>query len=562
MSSVPRKWARALAALLASALLGVLVPPAAALPVLRVRAETRLELRAEVRGGRSAADLVLQGHLRDDRGAGLRRSPIVLALVDPASDETLLEREVSTENDGSFALTLALRDLPSIQSRLATGEVRATARFLESAHHGPIFVERDVDPARVPLRLHVEVTGGGEVDLDAEALTVRVRASSSEGGAALPIELRSETELLQSAGTGPDGVVEFQLEPAILGPPGSGRIIARSPGDALRAGAQTEVPIVRVRAPSLSLGAPDEERWLLAGELRDRGGPLGGEAVGVYLEGEHFATVLTDADGRFTLDLDSRRAESDAPLMVEAHFDGSGPGHPPTRSPPLLLSPPASAPLGATWIVLALLLGASGVALAARKRPDESLERARPARPGAELSPPHVGAKSNSVRIETFSLHDESTIEVEVRVKAASGGPSTSHASERGVVSLELPDGRHRLEVRAPGFVPVELDLSCPHSGAYTRVRVRLERWRERALRVLRERALPWLGEDGWQSTTVHALADRHDAPRPLRELAARIEPLVYAEDGADAEALRALEQERATLPDAERSLTRSSTEV
>lgn len=511
---------------------------AAALPVLRVRAETRLELRAEVEGGER---LVLQGHLRDDRGAGLRRSPVELALLPQGSDEALHEEEVLTRPDGSFRVELAVRSIPRIRAVLERGEIRATARFRESAHHGAIFVERPIDPSRVPLRLHVEVTGGGAIDLDGDTVRVRIRADSDRGGTGLSVELRSELGELDEQATDDEGVAEFTIDPAQVGPPGSGRLIARSAGDQTRAGAQTEVPIVRVRRATLTLEEAESGRdaQVVHGTLRDSAGPLAAEAVGLYVDDRHFTTVLTDAAGAFQATLP--HGEADTARTAEARFDGSGPGHPPAISNSLALPPPPPAGAQLGWVILALVLGGLGMRLATRRRPDTVRDMPELRRRGAELSSGRRIPKTCRVRLEVTSLRDGEAIDAEI---AFAGPENWAERTERGVLARELPEGRYRVVVRASGWAPEELEVITPHTGSYSDVRVRLERWRERALRVLRERAMPWLGEDGWQSTTVHALSARADAPDELRELAAEVEPMVYGSEGASAEDLDRLRDE------------------
>ncbi|MCZ7678464.1 MAG: carboxypeptidase-like regulatory domain-containing protein [Sandaracinaceae bacterium] len=259
-------------------------------PTVRVRAQTRLELQV----GRTEGGVAVTGTLRDDLGEPLPDRAIELRVRDEAGQSRGMRR-AATDAAGRVTASFPLE----------TGSYRVTARWSGDDGHDAVEVQQPVDLDRAYVRLSVVVGHGGRLDLDAPSHEVEVTATSAEGGAGLVVEVRDELDAeLARATTDARGAARLSLASRALGPPAAGRLVVRTAGDARRARAQTEVPVVRFRTTSIAMSAAPRrvtrgERVEIEGRLFDSQGPLARRAVGVFADEIHLATVLTDDDGRF-----------------------------------------------------------------------------------------------------------------------------------------------------------------------------------------------------------------------------------------------------------------------
>ncbi|MCS6799540.1 MAG: hypothetical protein NZ898_13630, partial [Myxococcota bacterium] len=340
---------------------------------LRVRAESRIELRAEADGSL----LLVQGTLRDERAHPLAGRFVRIEGHDTTGSVFVETRR--TDRSGRFA------------ARLPADVRTVEARFDGDEHHDPARATRSIDPARAEVSLEVAVPDE-IVDLDRPHHEVTVRARSAAGAAALPITVLDEMgRVLAEGRTDAEGVMRVAVATRRLGPPGPGRIVARTNGDRRRAEAQTEVPVLRVLRSRLTLRANrrDDGTVALHGTLGTARGPSPSAPVGLWDGQRLIATVLTDAAGRYHFALP---APGDGEtLEIEARHEGDPPGLLPSRSGVVRLGGPAYDEPTSAWrwtptaigALLGLLLGA--LAIRARRRMPST--RSSPSRtPGFELA--------------------------------------------------------------------------------------------------------------------------------------------------------------------------------
>lgn len=214
--------------------------PAAAQPMVVVRAEARIELRAAHEDG----TIAVHGTLVDDLGEPMARRSVVVGIHQP-DGRTLRTARRTTDAEGAFSLTVA-------------GEptrYTLTASYEGDDYHPRLSVERQADLSRSPTRLRLDV-GDGRIDLDADSHAIGIDARGPHGGGGLPIAILDELgrELAEGVTDG-EGHLDLRLPSRALGEPGAGRIVARTAGDARRAEARVEAPIVRYRRATLTLEA-------------------------------------------------------------------------------------------------------------------------------------------------------------------------------------------------------------------------------------------------------------------------------------------------------------------
>src|SRR5688500_12960904 len=213
---------------------------AEAQPRVRVRAESRSELRT-----RRLPDAgVVAGVLRDDPGEPLPARPVQIRLEAVGGNGYAIREETLTDTRGEFRL----------EATLPIGEYILRATFREDDVYQRFEAQRRLDLHRADVRLSIH--GGGSLDLDEALHPIEVTAQSAEGGAGLQIQLLDELDRPLAEGTTDARAhVSFVLHASVLGPPGAGRLKARSRPDDRHAEAQTEVLIVRFRQTFLLLRA-------------------------------------------------------------------------------------------------------------------------------------------------------------------------------------------------------------------------------------------------------------------------------------------------------------------
>jgi len=521
---------------------------AGAQPVVRVRAETRIELRAERRPARVA----IVGTLRDDLGSALPDRAVDLRAI-PADPAFATARViVRTSTDGSFEGELAL----------PTGAYTLRALFEGDDDQERVEVERPLDLDHAEVRLEVVVPSGGRIDLDRAGVDVEVTARSTEGGAGIGIELVDELDRpLGSARTDARGLARLHVPARALGGPGAGRLVVRSHADARRAQAQTEVPVVRYRATRVSLSASVRQGTpgdavVLRGRLSDSAGPLDRKAIGIFVAGAHHATVLSRSDGTFSVptELDDGQAGR---WVVQARFDSDAPWRGSSRSAELTID--VSSTNSAPWLALGVcsLLSLLLLWLIARRSP----RRAAPERAVSIVPQPPgvVAARRRRLGADRFDLSgvvldvrgDEPIPSAEVTLETAAG-PLRVPVDALGAFGLAaVPGGSATLEVIAPGYGAVRASFAFPHRGECSDLVVRLESLRGRALAALLPIAQAIApgrrGVGVWTPRELVRRAGRAQAAA-LEQLAADVERAGWGREPPTADGVARIEREAGEL--------------
>ena len=510
---------------------------AAAQPRVRVRAESRIELRTERPD--APGSVLLQGVLRDDLGAPLPGREVELQVR--SAQGTALRATRRTDRDGAFEVELELAEGDRYQ---------VTAAFAGDAGHERLRVERGLDLARAETHVTMEVPDRGRIDLDRESHEVGVRVRTPLGGGGLPVELLDELDRPLARGTtDADGRALFVVASEALGAPGPGRLKARTPGDRRRADAQTEVPIVRVRAPRLTLEASPLEGTVgdsiaVEGGLEDSHGPLPDRAVGLFLGDAHVETVLTDAEGRFRASLVLGHAHAPAAELA-ARFESDTSGRPSVESDRLRLSVRAPRTLRWLWSLVPLALTGLLLLLAGtRERRRESL---RPAPPQAGVT---KAARSRSrpadARLVGQLLGHRDGRPLAGRLELSREGEAIGDSlpiGPDGRFEAQLGPGRWNVRFEAEGHAPHALTIDVPHRGEWAGVRVRLETWRARALALFRDVATDALPGMPFDERTLRELQGDTSVPADVRALGRAVERAFYAADAPDASLVAELER-------------------
>jgi len=519
---------------------------ASAQPIVRVRAESRIELRTERRDGR----VVVVGVLRDDLGEALADREVMLHAR--SADAVYRERRtVRTDTEGKLNAEFAL----------PLGAYRLGATFVGDPDHERVEVERSLDLDRADVRLRVTVPEHGRLRLDVAEHLVDVVAVSDAGGGGLHVELSDE--LGRSLGTGTSdaaGRVRFVVRSEQLGPPAAGRIVARGAADALRADAQTEVPVVRVSptrlglsiaATHVQLGEPIRAR----GRLVDHAGrALPREAVGLFDRSEHLATVLTGEDGAFDVRVEATR---EGALQLEARYDSDAPWRDSSASARVRVDV-----AGASGGPLGWLLGTVGVTalvlivLGSRGRRRAAL--ARPPAPAVRNAGIEAGARRGRAdRVDVggnvIDLRDDEPVSgalVTLHAGGADAAIAESTCDAAGAFAIaELAPGAYELRVACAGYASVTHALVVPHRGEWSAVRVRLDSLRDRALDAVAPIAAEILPQRAWGTATPREVLERARAKGPppsgLPDLVARAERAAYAAAPPTSADLEATERAR-----------------
>jgi hypothetical protein len=509
---------------------------ALAQPRVHVLATTRFELRVQHQPKGAA----IEGMLLDDTGGRLGGRTIDVALERDDRDTTRW-RSIRTRRDGSFRTTL------NLDSALG----RARARFAGDADHAPSEVTQSFDLRQLSVVLRVLEPREARLDLDAIGQPIVVQAEvidegSSAGGEALEIAIADERGSALAQGvTGRDGVLRTDLQTALLGGPGMGRLVVSTRGDALRAAAQTELSVLRFVHSALRLQASiDRERGrvVIEGVLRARSGPLGERAIGLFDAEHHLATVWTDREGRF------RHAGVRLPeagtkpqtARLQARFDSDTVWLTSTRSQPISLRlVPEPAP-SAWWFVATLSASGFGLWVLGRRAPRRFADpRATPpAWPGLVPAPTaQRGSRPSRTISGTVIDHERhhGIAQASLALEHSDGPRLAVHADSAGAfASPELAPGTWTLCATATDYGPLRETLQIPHRGEWSSCQVRLENLRSLALRAYKPiaiRSLPaaelW-GRWTPRETLDHAIENR-SAGEALAQLTLRVELATYA---------------------------------
>lgn len=256
--------------ILPAILLGALiVSPAYAAPRLRVRGTPRLD----VDGYRQRGELVIDGRLADDLGAGVPERVVRISASHGADAASLhaarpcaagakvhaagLAATTATDDAGRFCISAPL---PIAAYAV---EIGAPGSELLGAAHARL----DVDLSKHSVRLRFDPEPS-VLSLDAPPATIDVIAESYDderGPPPVPLALVLSTEAgaIARASTGAGGRALFAVAGSALGPPGRGALVVSFAGDPDTAPAAHAAPIQRnarvmLSPPSDAQGTPED----------------------------------------------------------------------------------------------------------------------------------------------------------------------------------------------------------------------------------------------------------------------------------------------------------------
>jgi hypothetical protein len=502
--------------------------PALAEPVVRIRADSRIEL------GVTHLDvgMSITGALRDELGHGLPSRTLALSAIPLDAPDAPFETTVRTNSGGEFSLEIAD----------ANHDYRLLASFEGDVGHRGVRVERSVERARADVRLELRVAAGSVLDLDTREVGLAAIAESDAGGAGITLRLSDETGAeLARAQTDARGHAHFLVSTERFGPPGTGLLRVESLRDERHAEAQTEARIIRSRKIRVDLQTERERievgnELAIVGMVRTGAGPCPNLPVGLFLGTEHVRTVMTGDDGGF----DARISVEGVPraTAVSARVEADPSGAHNAAEALRAVEVVAPEPLPLTWI-LGLLGGTVALTLAAARlrRVRHSLEHMPTAlvEPSGVTRPSDGGARYVLSGIVTDALN----------VAIAGARLEITHA-QQGLRWEAIADARGQfvtpllrkgtLIVRgvAPGYSGAEVQLTIPHHGEGEGMTIRLDNLRARVMRAFKsavEARLPFpKAFSVWTPREIRSfLAQRRpDQRQPLNELSRDVERATY----------------------------------
>jgi hypothetical protein len=524
---------------------------ASAEPLVRVRGESRIEIGV----AHSELGISISGALRDELGTPLGGRPLAIEAIPDNAPHEPWAADITTDEAGRFSLEITDTNR----------NYRLLATFNGDDNHRGVRVERNVERARDDVRLELKLPQGTRIDLDRETFIVDIVAESDAGGGGLAMRLTDELnhELAQGT-TQADGRLRLSVKTTTLGTPGAGLLRIESLRDERRAEAQTEARIMRTRAVQLKLypeatvfeaGAP----LAIEGSARSSVGPRTHVPVGLYANGEHLETLITDDQGRFEarLWLDSR--EGDVTLIARSEGDAAS-AYPATETQ-VVLRVTRAEPLPLAWLLAAFALALVGLWAFSRwrARADAArLEVDEPQRERRVLQQRPQGRRDrHRIHGRVQDLRDSAGVAF-AKLSLMHEHPEGScvmAADEHGrFASPILPHGRLRLRVESPGFVATEFELYVPHRGEWTSFAVRLENLRDRALSPFRRLALKILPSSrAWGIWTTREAREWMSRAVPARrselgQLTLDVERACYGEQPPDEAQVASIEKRAAEI--------------
>jgi hypothetical protein len=521
---------------------------AAAEPLVRVRGESRIEIGV----AHTELGISISGALRDELGVPLARRALAIEALPENAPQEPWATDVRTDDAGRFSLEITDTDR----------NYRLLATFSGDDNHRGVRVERNVERARDDVRLELKLPSGPRIDLDRPTVAVDVVAESDASGARLAMRLTDETgrELARGV-TEADGRLRLNVRTELLGAPGAGLLRIESLRDERRAEAQTEARVVRTRAVQLTL-TPESTSFETGSSLRVEGtartrvGPRPRVPVGLFADGRHLETVITDEQGAFRTRL--WLAQREGPITLVARSEGDAASAYPAAETRAALRAIHAEPLPLRWLLLAFGVAALGLWTIARLRArslGDSLapEASEPKREQRILLRKPQGRRDrHRIHGRVQDMRDDAPVAFAKLslVHEQPEGTCVLAADEHGrFASPVLPSGRLRLRVESPGFVATEVDLYVPHRGEWSSFAVRLENLRERALSPFRRLALKVLPSSrAWGVWTTRETREWMSRAVPARrnelgDLTLDVERACYGEQPPSEVQVAAIEQ-------------------
>lgn len=476
---------------------------------VRITAESRIEVEI----GRDGPSFRIRATLRDDAGLPLSARELTATLTPAdrslAPEPLRLRTDADGQASGSFTT--------------ATFDGSVEVRFEGDSFHAATVARASLEGQRAHVVLDVTLERGTRLSIDEPRHRLDVYATSAGGGAGLEVAVTNEMGHEVGRGWTDDrGHATLELPSDRLGPPSVGRLVVRTPGDGSRAAAQTEIPIVRCVKTTL--------RWLdvsregttatVRGELATSGGPVQNRAVGVFVNGEHAGSRVTDAAGRFELSIEATSEET----VLEARFDSDAPWLESASAGPLRL---AAAPVRvSSWIALASALFAAWLVVRGGRRRNEvrGVER-------VDHGIDQGTARGPASRFVVSGSVVDSATNQPLRDARARCSDIETKTSAEGTFAMSLPAGSHVLRIDHPGYEPSESRVFVPHRGEWTGLRARLQSRRRAAHVLLLETLAPWVNDERAACLTPRELVERAraaGAPLDLEALTKTVEAIAY----------------------------------
>lgn len=489
------------------------IEPAAAAPVISIRARTDAQLRSVRR--RDDGLIAVTGALVD------RASAQGVGGLDVAVTVEGVRHDVITRQDGSF----------EVLASPTAGAVDVELAFAGDDRFDPVtVVERDVDPSRAPVDMTIDVSTtplGALVTVETRADGVRVE---------LPISLRF------SAADAPDPHVDVPTRSGsphmakradILGP-GAKRVRARFAGDAAHgpASAETTFELATGTRVDLSLAG---DTVAFEGTVRAHGTVLDddGKAVpraavalvaNLAAGGERrLGATTTGADGRYRIDA-SADLLGTGKHSLQAVVETSERWRRSSRSGPAFITVGARrpAPVGITIAAFAATALVALGFIVGRRRPWRKAEPPPPpAAAQVELKGGLEPARASIVST-LRRAHDHGfagLVRDAVRNRPIAGAEllltlgaevRRTETDDDGRFAVEeLAPGEWSVRVAAPGHVSEQFPLTVPHRGELRGARIDLVPVREKIFTLYRRAALPILpSPDLWGIWSPRQIVD------------------------------------------------------
>jgi hypothetical protein len=457
--------------------LAVVANVAHAAPSLRVRAKVHVELQAE----RAGDGMRLHGTVRDDLAVPLPGRELLVRVQSAHAQGHPQTRTLRSDAAGRFSVVFAARELGQ----------RALVTFEGDDYYERAETSQAIDQERSELQLQFVRPSDWHVQLDRDTTRIELHANSELGGANLPIVIQDELARPIAAGTTDGaGVLSLDVLNPKLGDVGLGELVASSEGDATRAPARVTQPVLRTRATQLRMSVrPDlhAQSVHVAVRLSAATGPLAQRAVGVFVDGSHLITMLTDRHGEASRAFPAGSfGLGEGAHRALARFDSDAPGWIASQSEPLTFVIAAPTQRSAAWLI--------GPALASLAFVFWSLRRAR-AVDGLQVDLPssaptvRFGAadRGNAV-LHQLDGHVEdvesgaplaATLEI-----AATSSPLVVVRTDASAcfVTPALAPGAYRIRVHAAGYAGAAFDVRVPHAGTASGIVVGLRSLRSAAL--------------------------------------------------------------------------------
>lgn len=521
-------------------------------PTLHVRANTRLELHAQP----SANSVRIDGVLLDDLDEALEGRNILLTLetvADSGSQPESSSRTLRTDRAGRFVQALTR----------GSGRYTLHASFAGDSAYEPSIFSQTFDVTRADVQLQFALPPGHVVSLDEATSAFEVRATSPAGAAGLALELRDDTGKVLAKGVSDEqGVWRGTLSNSELGPPGTAEWIALSAQDAERAAGRARLSILRQRATVLKLTAASyDERHevvLVQGALSTKVAPVQRAAIGLFLDGDHAQTVLTNERGEFQYALPLPRRSEPFVRHASARFDPDSPALVASRSEERTVTIPARPGPSFWWVLIPTLLSLAFSFLFIRRNTWLGSRAPAPTHlPGVQLGTSRRRAPTQSTLDGVVEDADTAArlVDATLRVARSDGAAMVARVSADGSFAIAaLAPGAYRIEARAPGYALEATEVRIPHAGEGSGLRVRLPSLRTLALeahRPLMRRVFPAREQQNTATVRETLLGAPPDWSRPpLERLSDLVEHTAYAPDEPRDEHVQAIEQQAAEFLD------------